>query len=550
MIMKNIVKILSFILVMGALVFQSCETTNLDLTKNPNALSPDSADPNFLLNGIQEDFIRNVQTFGTRGGEFVRTDYLFGRQYQQSYQPNSFDGQWSSAYTEQLTDTYVMYGLADEAGLTYHKGMGQFMEAFTMSMLVDYFGDVPYSEANLGGDNFNPALDSGADIYAQMLSLLDDAIANFNAGGVAPQNDFFFDGDEDAWIKACNTLKLKLLITSRLVDPSAVAQFNSIIAGGNFISSVADDMQFQWGTNQVQPDVRHPAYATDYTASGGGDYRSNHLMNYMLNNDDPRRRYYFYRQNEETPGADGNAPDLETIECSLQTAPPHYFGFPFCSLSDGYWGRDHGSDEGIPPDGFLRTIVGVYPAGGKFDDDTFEGQVLGDAGGGAGITPVLIAAQVDFWRAELAMVAGNVPAARQFVLDGLAKSVEKVTAFGSVDPTADLSFEPTAGEIAAHETTVGDAFDSDSEGGWNILAQELYVSLYGNSIDAYNFYRRTGYPTNLQPNIEPNPGSVNRSFFYPANAANNNSSISQKPNVTVQVFWDNNPAGPSFPFSN
>ncbi len=550
MIMKNIVKIVSFILVMGALVFQSCETTNLDLTNNPNALSPESADPNFLLNGIQEDFIRNVQTFGSRGGEFVRTNYLFGRIYNNTYQPNSFDAQWEDAYTEQLTDTYVMYELADNAGLSYHKGMGQFMEAFTMSMLVDYFGDVPYSEANLGGDNFNPAPDSGADIYAQMLSLLDDAIANFNAGGVAPQNDFFYGGDEDAWIKACNTLKLKLLITTRLVNTSAVAQFNSIISGGNYISSVDDDMDFQWGTNAVLPDVRHPAYATDYTASGGEDYRSNHLMTYMLNNDDPRRRYYFYRQNAETPGADGNAPDLETIECSLQTPPPHYFGFPFCSLSDGYWGRDHGSDEGIPPDGFLRTLIGVYPAGGKFDDDTFEGQVLGDAGGGAGVTPVLIASQVDFWRAELALVAGNTPAARQFVLDGLAKSIEKVTPFGGIDPTADLSFAPTSGEIAAHATVVGDAFDADSEGGWNVMAQEFYVALYGNSIDAFNFYRRTGYPDNLQPNLEPNPGSLNRSFFYPANAANNNSSISQKPNVTGQVFWDTNPAGPSFPFSN
>ncbi|WP_092983548.1 SusD/RagB family nutrient-binding outer membrane lipoprotein [Robiginitalea myxolifaciens] len=548
--MKNIVKIASCILAVGALTFQSCESIELDLRNNPNALSPDNADPNFLLNGIQEDFIRTVQTMGTRAAEFVRIEYLFGRQYQQTYQPSNFDAQWEDIYTEQLTDTYTLYGLADDRDLPYHKGMGQFMEAYSMVMLVDFFGDVPYAEANLGSENFNPSPESGASIYDKMLSLLDEAIANFNAGGVAPQNDFFYDGDAAAWVRACNTLKLKILINRRTVDAGSIATFNGIINTGNYISSVDEDMDFQWGTNAVQPDVRHPQYAGDYTPTGGGDYRANHLMNYMNNQDDPRIRYFFYRQNADTPGAPGIPGDLETIECSLQSPPPHYFGFPFCSLENGYWGRDHGSDEGIPPDGFLRSLIGVYPAGGKFDDDTFEGQVLGNGGGGAGVTPVLMASTVDFWRAEIAMVQGNTPGAKQFMLDGLAKSVEKVTAFGSVDPTADLSFEPSEADITAHANLIDDDFDADATGGWNVLAQEFYVSLYGNGLDGFNFYRRTGYPDNLQPNLEPNPGSVNRSFFYPANAANANSNITQKPDHLQQVFWDNNPSGPSFPFSN
>lgn len=548
--MKKVLKIASFILAAGALTFQSCETTELDLRNNPNALSPESASPDFLLNSIQREFIRTVQTVGTRNAEFARIEYMFGRQYRTVYDPGDFNVQWTDVYTEQLTDTYALYGIADTDDLPFHKGMGQFMEAFSMTMLVDNFGDVPYSEANQGADNFNPSADSGAAIYAAMLDLLDEAIANFNAGGVAPGTDYFFNGDADAWVKACNTLKLKLLVNTRLVDASAVSQFNSIISSGNYISSIEDDMQFQWGTQEVQPDTRHPQYAGDYTPSGAGDYRSNHLMQYMMDMDDPRMRYYFYRQNAETPGAPGVPPNLETIECSLQSPPVHYNGFPFCSLENGYWGRDHGSDEGIPPDGFLRSIIGVYPAGGKFDDDTFEGQVLGDGGGGAGITPVLLASTVDFWEAEIALASGNTPAARQHLLDGLAKSVEKVSSFGSVDPSADLSFEPSDADIASHATAVGNAFDADSEGGWNVLAQEFYVAQYGNGMDAFNFYRRTGYPDNLQPNIDPSPGNLVRSFFYPSTEANNNSSITQKGDHTQQVFWDNNPAGPSFPFSN
>lgn len=535
-------------------MLQSCETTNLDLTKNPNALSADQGSPDFLLNGIQVQFAYTVEGLGRSGAELTRIDYMFGRSYVNNYGPNAFDGTWSATYTEMFTDMNAMNALASEAGLTYHLGMGQFMKAYMLVALVDFFGDVPYSQANLGAENFNPGVDSGAAVYDAALSLADEAISNFNKTAAAkPQNDFFYGGDQSAWIKAANTLKMRIYMQRRLVDGGALAAFNQIVSSGNYISTSADDFQFQWGTNVVQPATRHPRYAGNYNASGGaGDYMSNDLMNYMDVNNDPRIRYYFYRQNEVTPGSDGSEPALETLQCSLQEAPQHYIdaGFPFCTLPNGYWGRDHGNNEGTPPDGFLRTTVGVYPAAGRFDDDTFAGVSIGMGGGGAGITPIMLASSSDFLIAEAQMLAGNPDGAKASVLAGLEKSVAKVLTFGSKDAAADASFAPTEAEIEAHALSIADQFDADAEGGWNVLGREFFTSLYGNGIDAYNFYRRTGYPTNLQTNIEPQPGGFIRSFFYPSNFVNNNSSVSQKSGVTSQVFWDNNPSSPGFPESN
>ena len=82
-----------------------------------------------------------------------------------------------------------------------------------------------------------------------------------------------------------------------------------------------------------------------------------------------------------------------------------------------------------------------------------------------------------------------------------------------------------------------------------MIAKEFFVALYGNGIDAYNFYRRTGYPSDLQPDLEPNPGAFIRSFLYPAVYANNNNTVTQKTSVTEKVFWDNNPDA-GFPLSN
>jgi len=84
---------------------------------------------------------------------------------------------------------------------------------------------------------------------------------------------------------------------------------------------------------------------------------------------------------------------------------------------------------------------------------------------------------------------------------------------------------------------------------WDILANQYLVASYGNGIDAYNFYRRTGYPTTLQPNIEPTPGNFPKSMWYPANYANTNSNATQKSDLDVQVFWDNNSVT-GFPVAN
>lgn len=545
--MKKIFKYLSIALI-GGVIVTSCETTELNLTENPNALTPTQADPDFYLNEVQVKFARVVESLGETGAEVTRIEWMGSRNYQNAYSPSNFDGNWEDAYQEVIKNARDMNILAEEAGLNHHIAIGQFIEAATLTLLVDYFGDIPYSEAIGGADNLNPGPDSGADVYAAALALVDQAIANFNGSALAdPDIDFYYDGDWDAWVKAANTLKLRLYINT-----GNTSGFNSIISGGNYISDSSDDLQFQWGANQVQPDTRHPNYGQNYTDQGGGDYASVWLMDLMDTSDDPRIRYYFYRQVDAVPGSDGLAPNEETLDCSLQSPPAQYTagGHPFCTLPNGYWGRNHGNDSGIPPDGLLRVAPGVYPVAGKFDDSSFDAIALGAGGGGNGITPILLASWVDFWRAEVAMI-GSPAAGKPFILSGIAKSIAKVETFGSKDPGADLSAAPTATDVSDFIDAVDAAFDAgDNTDKWNIMAEQFFIALKGNGHDAFNFYRRQGFPTNLEPNLEPNPGSFIRSFFYPANAANTNSSLSQKSGVTDQVFWDTNPASPSFPVAN
>ncbi len=151
----------------------------------------------------------------------------------------------------------------------------------------------------------------------------------------------------------------------------------------------------------------------------------------------------------------------------------------------------------------------------------------------------------DFYKAEFAMVGGDMPGAKTAMLDGLAKSIAKVQPFSALDAGADHSFEPSDQDIDDYIATVDAAFDAaDMTGKWNVLSEQYWIAVVGNGVEPYNYYRRTGFPTTLQPNLEPNPGVFMRSLWYPNNTVNTNSNVSQKADQTQTVFWDTNPTAP------
>jgi Starch-binding associating with outer membrane len=555
--MNNIKKIASILsLFLAVISYTSCETTDLDLTKDPNSLGPENADVDFLLNGIQSSFARNIQDYGRNAMELTRITNMFGRTYDNAYSPSSQDNEWSESYQDVLKNIRLMNTKAESKGLKYHIAMGQVLEAYTIVNLVDFYGDIPYSEAL--GTNLSPKVDSGSQVYESAILLLDKAIANFTGSSLTTNNfnDFYYNKDWTKWIKLANTIKMKIYLQKRLVDPSAVGKFNTIVASGNYIQTIQEDFQYDYGTNVNNPDSRSELFVDNYLPTGTTEYQSNSFMDYMQSNksiSDPRMKFFFYRQKPSvTPFATG-----EFLKCSIEVAPPHYItgNFPYCYLSNGYWGRDHGDSVGVPPDSDKKTAYGVYPIGGKFDDNTFKkvGNVSGtgvvSGAKGNGITPILLSSTVDFWRAELAL-NGGIGDPKALMLAGVQKSFTKVRSFVPRDTEAIISTIPALSLDVTYLTELGTSFTAASTNGkMEILSNEFFVTLFGNGIDAYNFYRRTGFPKVIQPNLEPNPGAFVRSMYYPSNETSANSNVKQKTVVNVRVFWDNNPTS-GFPVGN
>ena len=547
--------------------FESCESTELDITANPNALTEANLDVDFLFLSIQENFARHIAGGGTSedffqgsnggldqvGMDLTRVSNFFGSIYNANLLDAAQDEEWDNAYRGILSQINTLIPIAQEQGLTRHIAICQFIQAYVYTSMVDFFGDIPLNDALMAAEGvFAPTLTPGADVYAAAFGFLDEADANFtNTADRDPNNDLFYDNDFDKWQLATNSLRLKMLAQTRLVDASAEGRFNAIISSGNYIQDTADDLQYQWGTNQSQPETRNPRYVQGYTVTGAADYLSIWYMDRMQESSDPRIRYIVYRQTNGVPSATvpGLPPDAGQLGCSVVTNPPPQYiagGFPFCALDNGYWGRNHGSEEGIPADNLLRSTWGVYPFGGRFDDSRFTGINLDTGAQGAGITPILTAHLMEFLQAEMAMAAGNEPAAGMLLQQAIATHIDKVQNSGIEDPDADMSFAPSATNVSDFLAAVDTDFqNANTMGRWNILAEQFLLSSVGMGIDAYNFYRRSNFPTNLEPNLNPNPGTFMNSLFYPANAVNTNSNISQKPNNGVFVFWDTNDTPPA-----
>ena len=84
------------------------------------------------------------------------------------------------------------------------------MEVYSWTVLVNTFGDVPYSEA-LDPENSLPKYDDAATIYNDLLTRLDASLALLNPATTSfGTADLLYAGNVAKWVKFGNSLKLRM----------------------------------------------------------------------------------------------------------------------------------------------------------------------------------------------------------------------------------------------------------------------------------------------------------------------------------------------------
>lgn len=210
----------SFILVLtivATLVISCKDLTELNI--NPNGVDPNKADPNLLLPTIITGVAQNVVSlgYGDIAGVMQHTQYDGWSGGHNDYDWDNTGQSWGGYY-DILRNNKEFYNKAVAGGLEFHQGVALVMKAYTFGLITDLWGDAPYSaalKAEEGGEeNFKPKFDSQKDIYAGILSDLDQANQLLSKAqdayiGIIPVQDVLYNGNVAKWRKFANSLALR-----------------------------------------------------------------------------------------------------------------------------------------------------------------------------------------------------------------------------------------------------------------------------------------------------------------------------------------------------
>ncbi|MGE5106572.1 MAG: SusD/RagB family nutrient-binding outer membrane lipoprotein, partial [Sphingobacteriales bacterium] len=184
---------------------------------------------------------------------------------------------------------------------------------------------------------------------------------------------------------------------------------------------------------------------------------------------------------------------------------------------------------------------------GEFDNNQASRVSLNRGGLGAGIEPIWQSAFTKFLLAESAIKLGTAGNPRTLLIEAVSRSIAKVQGYpasiGFVLPTADtnrLMNTPTKINNYINQVLVLYDAAATDEARLEVIAKEFYIALWGNGVDAYNLYRRTQHPANMQFTRSTAPGPFIYSHLYPSVYVNLNINAVQKGSVDKQVFWDIN----------
>lgn len=193
-----------------------------------------------------------------------------------------------------LTEVYVgtTQEIADKNSVRINKiALIDIYTAYSYSILVDTFGNVPYTEALDIENHPNPKYDDAKTIYKDLISKLTASVNSMNlTKGSFGSADLIYGGDMTNWKKFANSLRLKLAINLDDVDHTyASAEVLSAVTSG-VISDNSENAKLKYLS--VQPNT-NPIYV-DVVASGRDDFvPTKTIINKMNTLNDPRISSYF-----------------------------------------------------------------------------------------------------------------------------------------------------------------------------------------------------------------------------------------------------------------
>lgn len=168
--------------------------------------------------------------------------------------------------------------------------IAQIMRVHAFSVLVNTFGNIPYTQALNIDSTTTPVYDDQRTVYYALLDSLTMALDDLDENGDSfGEADLIYGGDVASWIKYGNSLLLKLAMN--IADENA-AKAKALVeaAAPNVFTSNEDNAAFRYLTT---PPNTNPIWVNLVQSNRNDFVPANTLVNLMNTMNDPRRKFYF-----------------------------------------------------------------------------------------------------------------------------------------------------------------------------------------------------------------------------------------------------------------
>lgn len=466
------------------LVLTGCERHFDDFNANPNA--PSDAPAPFVLPGALVDisYYTDYQLPINYIGLWVQQHASGAYPEEDQYSPrlNDINVFWNNLFDNSMKDFRHII----DKGSPNQIAVAKIMSAYGFMVLTDVWGDIPYSQAlqaENGGEYLTPAFDSQKAVYDGILKDLDDAVAMMDKGAINGfgEEDLVYGGDMDRWEKFANSLRLRAFLHLSEVEPTRAKSGVAEMLSKPLISSHEEAAAIHYIDASGN---RNPIYSRFEGRSN--DFRaSKSMLDRLIGN-----------------GTETDPMDPRTEVYAQRNINGIFVGVPNGVDGLGDVGLDNATSCKLG-ETFLEADAPAY---------------------------FMTYTEVAFIRAEAAIRGWIAEDAKTAYEEAIRTSMSQ---HGITDETTITDF------LAASPVAY------DEANGMELVSTQKWIALFGQAIESWTNFRRTGYPVLPVALNDQNNGEFPRRLTYPSveattNATNVQAAIARQGGAELAdpLWWD------------
>ena len=516
-----------------------CESF-LDINENPNqatSVTPDAILASALVTTAANytGGVNNGQNYNSYSsfvaGYWGKSGVVSGFAEEQSYNytSNYYQNLFNATY-DNLNDYNIIQREGSAKGYPNHAAIARIMKVYNYLLLVDQYGDIPYTNALQGIVNTSPSYDKAADIYRDFIVQLKGAVTDINGADSDARpvgvEDVVFGGNMTNWKRFANSLQLRILLReSQTNDPAINTMVRTDMAAlqGAADGFIAADVVVQPGyagnSDQQNPFYNRYGFPVG-SARATSEYSfivpTNYIIAQYENNKDPRIAQLYRRGQRNIAGT--------------TTATPAYVG---STLGESQ------PPQFNPADG--ATVGSRFLQGGTF------------LRGSSAPTVLMLLAENLFSKAEAetrSLFVGGNGAAKTDFDNGIKASFLSTYRAANVAPSAVATATPATAGVTQYDTYIAAnianslvnytlAPAAGALGKQTVIIYQKYLA--ENTIastEAWADYRRTAQPK-YAISVRGGVTKLPTRLFYPQSEVSTNlANVPKGVDQFTKIFWD------------